>query len=254
MVLVPATSFMMGAAEGDEAAGAGEQPLHEVRLDPFKIDRFEVTVAQYAAFLNDIGGYVGLCNGFTCLSTGFETLNSYLVNDVDTGEYMARVGFENYPINNVSWHGADAYCGWVDGRLPTEAEWEAAARGEDGRLYPWGNESPDDSRAIFNATFAELQPVDALPEGASPFGVYGMAGSVWEWVADEYSETFYAESPVENPVNAPAFRVTDRVLRGGGYASSASDLRATHRASGDPLVYQNIPEVGFRCAAGVNED
>ena len=111
--------------------------------------------------------------------------------------------------------------------------------------------APDETRALFNATFDDLQPVNSLTNGISPFEVYGLAGSVWEWVADEYSETFYAESPAENPANISEFRVTDRVLRGGGYASAASELRSTYRASGDPLVYQNIPDVGFRCASSV---
>jgi formylglycine-generating enzyme required for sulfatase activity len=92
-----------------------------------------------------------------------------------------------------------------------------------------------------------------LPDGISPFEVYGLAGSVWEWVADEYSDTFYAESPPENPVNLSAFRVTDRVLRGGGYRSDASELRTTYRLPGDPIVYQTIPDVGFRCAASIVE-
>lgn len=242
---------MMGAADEDEMAGDGERPLHEVTLDSFQIDQFEVTVAHYAAFLNDKGSYVGVCNGFTCLSTGFETTNSHLINDTVSGDYIARPGYENTPINNVSWHGADEYCNWVGARLPTEAEWELAARGTDGRLYPWGNDAPDDTRALFNATFDDLQSVDALPDGISPFEVYSMAGSVWEWVADEYSDTFYAESPAANPANLSTFRVTDRVLRGGSYRSDASELRATYRIPGDPIVYQNIPDVGFRCASSI---
>lgn len=251
MVVIPASTFMMGALDEDEMAGDGERPLHEVTLDSFQIDQFEVTVAQYAAFLNDKGSYVGVCNGFTCLSTGFETSNSHLINDTNTGDYIAQPGQENTPINNVSWHGADEYCNWVGARLPTEAEWELAARGTHRRLYPWGSEPPYKTRVLFNATFDDLLPVDALPEGVSPFQVYGLAGSMWEWVADEYSDTFYAESPAENPANLSAFRVTDRVLRGGGYRSAASELRATNRIPGDPIVYQDIPDVGFRCASSI---
>ena len=253
MVVIPASTFMMGAVDADDLAGDAERPLHEVTLDSFQIDQFEVTVTQYAAFLNDIGGYVGLCNGFTCLSTGFETTNSHLINDTNTGDYVARPGQENTPINNVSWHGADAYCAWVDARLPTEAEWELAARGTNGRLYPWGSDAPDETRALFEATFDDLLPVEALPEGQSPYAVYGLAGGVWEWVADEYSETFYAESPAENPANISEFRVTDRVLRGGGYDSDTRELRSSLRVGGDPIVYQGIPNVGFRCAGSVGE-
>ncbi|PIE79820.1 MAG: hypothetical protein CSA11_10595 [Chloroflexi bacterium] len=252
MVVIPASTFMMGAVDEDEMAGDAERPLHPITLSSFQIDQFEVTVAQYATFLNDIGGYVGMCNGFTCLSTGFETTSSHLINDTNSGDYIARPGQENTPINNVSWHGADAYCRWAGAALPTEAQWELAARNNDGRLYPWGNDAPDETRAVFNATFDDLQSVDALPQGISPFAVYGLAGSVWEWVADEYNDTFYAESPVENPANISELRVTDRVLRGGGYRSKASEIRSTYRIPGNPIVYQGIPDVGFRCASPRN--
>lgn len=247
MVLVPATTFMMGAAEDDEKAEPDERPLHEVTVDTFYIDQYEVSVSQYAEFLNSLGDYVNACSGYTCLSTQFETRRSHLTDN--TIEYVAEEGFEDHPINNVSWHGANAYCRWVGARLPTEAEWELAARGEDGRLYPWGDEAPEAGHAIFGTTsFDVLQPVDALSDGTSSFNVYGMAGGVWEWVADGYDTFYYENSPPENPGGPVVTNVTPRVLRGGGYTSSAAELRSTNRRSANPTEFRGIPDVGFRCA------
>lgn len=248
-VLIPATTFLMGATDADAQAEADERSRHEVTLDAFAIDRYEVSVAQYAAFLNTLGDYVNACNGFTCLSTNFETTQSYLTDD--TVEYVPVAGFEAFPINNVSWHGANAYCQWVGGRLPTEAEWELAAGGGDGRIYPWGstleNGNEGTITAVFAGTFANLQPVDSLPEGTSPFGLHHMAGNVWEWVADGYDPIYYDRSPAENPTG-PAVSVTDDyVLRGGGYDSPAEELRLTNRASQRAPEFRLVPNVGFRC-------
>ncbi|MCI0397590.1 MAG: formylglycine-generating enzyme family protein, partial [Chloroflexi bacterium] len=248
-ILIPATTFLMGAVEDDEEAGDDERPAHQVTLDAFYIDQYEVSVAQYAAFLNDNGGYVNACGGFTCLSTRFETLDSYLVEN--TNGFAALSGFEGYPINNVSWFGARTYCEWAGARLPAEAEWELAARGVDGRRYPWGDALLDASLAIFGGdSIAALRPVDALEDGVSPFNIYGLAGSVWEWVADGYQADYYEESPSQNPTGPAAGTFSRRALRGGGYSSAAAELRATNRHSGPPAEFRNIPDVGFRCAQG----
>lgn len=252
-VQIPAITFLMGASDSDSQAEPDERSQHEVTLDAFAVDMYEVSVAQYAVFLNELGDYVNACNGFTCLSTRFETTSSYLT-DAQEG-YLPVAGYENYPINNVSWHGANAYCNWVGGRLPTEAEWELAASGGDGRLYPWGDELPTEEtatsassvQAVFGGTFAALQPVDSLPQSTSPFGLHHMAGNVWEWVADGYDPIYYDRSPTENPAG-PAVSATDlRVLRGGGYNSLAEELRTTNRASERPTEFRTIPHVGFRC-------
>lgn len=246
MVLIPGATFMMGAAADDEAAAADERSLHQVTVDPFYIDRYEVSVAQYAAFLNTLGDYVNACNGYTCLSTSFETIFSHLTDELEG--YVAEPGFADYPVNNVSWHGANAYCEWVGGRLPTEAEWELAARGGDGRLYPWGDTPPDATLAVFDTIFANVQPVDSLPAGASPFDLHHMAGNVWEWVADGYDPIYYDLSPDLNPIGPAVNAFDDRVLRGGGYDSPAEDLRASNREPGVPTEFRGVPNVGFRCA------
>jgi formylglycine-generating enzyme required for sulfatase activity len=125
-----------------------------------------------------------------------------------------------------------------------------AATGGNGRFYPWGDEEPTPAssvQAVFGLDFASLQPVNNLPNGASPFGLYHMAGNVWEWVNDGYDPIYYDRSPAANPTG-PAVSATDlRVLRGGGYDSLAADLRTTNRASERPTEFRTIPSVGFRC-------
>jgi len=251
MVLIPAGTFLMGSAANDFVAAADERPQHEVRLERFYIDKYEVSVAQYAAFLNRLGGYQRACNHFDCvLPQEIAGYTSYL-SEQDLGDgtmqYVPVVGYANYPANHVSWYGAVAYCKWVDARLPTEAEWEYAARGDDGRLYPWGNMTPDLSRAVFQSdTFENLKPVDALPDGASPFGVFGLAGSVWEWTADWYDEGYYSVSPVNNPTGPETG--FSRAIRGGAWPNNnqADRIRAANRSSLSPDFISST--VGFRCA------
>ena len=252
MVLVPADTFIMGAGEDDFSAGPDERPEHEVRLSQFYIDKFEVNVEQYAAFLNRIGGYERACDGVDCaLPNELAGYTSYLIRqDLGDGtvQYFPTTGFANYPINHVSWNGAAAYCESVGARLPTEAEWEYAARGTDGRIYPWGNiqPEPDSDLAIFQSeSYDNLQSVDALPNGASPFGVFGMAGSLWEWTSDWYSETWYDETNISNPTGPETGFA--RVIRGGAWPfnNQADRIRSTNRSSLTPDFLSSA--VGFRC-------
>jgi formylglycine-generating enzyme required for sulfatase activity len=250
MVLVPAGTFSMGAGPDDPFAGVDEKPVHTVFLNRFYIDKYEVTVEQYAAFLNDRGNYIRACNMIDCAHPRNLAGYTSFLTEEDLGEgtvqYYAIAGFARHPINHVSWYGANEYCAYVGGRLPTEAEWEYAARGDDGRIYPWGNEPPDPFRAVYRSnSYEDIQPVDAIEAGRSPFGALGMAGSMWEWTADWYNESYYAESPPENPTGPETGFA--RVIRGGAWPfnNTADRLRSTNRNSLAPDFLSAV--VGFRC-------
>ena len=253
MMLVPAGTFWMGAANDDPNAEFDERPQHEVYLDAYYIDQYEVTVDQYAAFLNTKGKHTGSpCLSSSCALTKSELHgNSHMEYNGQTKTYRAESGFGNYPMNSVTWFGAEAYCEWIEGRLPTESEWEFAARGPDERVYPWGNEAPDETRAIFNQEgFSSLKAVDALPDGASYFGLLNMAGSLIEWVSDTYVEDFYATLTGKsiNPLGPPSRYRTPRVLRGGSWQDTAIDLRVSARRGVEPLTFKLFGiDVGFRC-------
>jgi formylglycine-generating enzyme required for sulfatase activity len=250
MLIIPGGAFIMGASQSNPAVGFDESPEHEVHLSSFYMDKYEVTVAQYALFLNSLGTYDDACQEIDCAwPRGIIGYTSYLieVSEDDTLHYEAMAGFENYPINHVSWYGADAYCQAMGARLPTEAEWEYAARGEDGRIYPWGNDPPDQTRAVFfSLTYDDLKPVDALPDGASPFGVYGLAGSMWEWVSDWYDPIYYQISPTENPQGPE--ESDGKVSRGGAWPNNnqADRIRSTNRNWREAAFFS--PDLGFRCA------
>ncbi len=250
MLLIPAGSFMMGGRENDYAASPDERPLHEVQLDSYYMDKYEVSLAQYAAFINKQIGAGGVCDApETCVFARQDASFSFLdKQDVGDGsiQYFPLAGYSDYPANNISWFGAAAYCDYVNGRLPTEAEWEYAARGDDGRLYPWGDAYPNETRTVFNSeSFDNLLPVDSLPDGASAFGIYGMAGSMWEWTADWYDDSYYKESPLLNPQGAE--HGFTRVIRGGAwpYNNQADRIRSSNRNDLAPDQLQSI--VGFRC-------
>ncbi len=161
-------------------------------------------------------------------------------------------GQENMPVTNVKWDDAAAYCAWRDTRLPTEAEWEYAARGPEGFLYPWGNE-PNDVLANINDHFTGLTPIGNFPNATSPFDLFDMAGNAWEWVADWYAPDYYAQSPQINPTGPEAG--TARIVRGGSYRifdiTGLDEARATHRRPLDPITI--LDDVGFRCALSVAE-
>jgi eukaryotic-like serine/threonine-protein kinase len=224
-VYVPAGEFLMGSTAADEFASADEKPQHNVYMDAFWIDRTKVTNAMYAKCVQ-----AGFCR--TPLSTSTSRQNAYYGNSQ----------YDNYPALNITWDYARKYCAWVGGRLPTEAEWEKAARGIDGRIYPWGNEISDGRRANFAGNVGTT-PVDAYPAGASPYGALDMAGNAWEWVADWYGKTYYSSSPKENPTGPSSG--TSRVLRGGAFYSSGGAIRAPDRSESDPNSEWDYR--GFRC-------
>ena len=218
-VLVPAGVFHMGSAQGR----ADELPVHEVWLDSFYIDQYEVSVAQYrrcvAAGVCEEPTIVNLCNW-------------------DGGVP------DTHPINCMTWTSAQAYCEWAGLRLPTEAEWEQAARGADGRTYPWGEGTGHDLANYREGSGRATEPVGSHPEGTSPYGVHDLAGNVWEWVADWHAPDYYARSPRANPPGP--LHGDRRVLRGGSWWFEAPYLRSALREPYEPLVTDI--DIGFRCA------
>ena len=243
MMPVPAGEFLMGSTAADPKAGSDELPQHSVYLDTFWIDRTEVTNARYVRFLNTLGGHTAACAGHDCAETQVEDKYSHIL--LQDGHYTVESGFEDHPATQVSWYGARAYCAWAGARLPTEAEWEKAARGIDGRLYPWGNEAPDCDKAQYGDCGGATLAVGARQAGASPYGVLDMAGNVWEWVADWYDPVYYPVSPERNPLGPDAG--VRRVFRGGSWGYLPTFLRAADRARNRP-TYAGF-NVGFRCAA-----
>jgi formylglycine-generating enzyme required for sulfatase activity len=210
LVFVPAGEFTMGSDDGN----SDEQPAHTVYLDAFAIDRTEVTNAQYARCVQ-----AGACRP-PGSSSSYTRAN-----------YFADPRYADHPVIYVSWDDARAYCAWAGRRLPTEAEWEKAARGTDGRTYPWGDEWDASKANTSEAGPGDTTPVGAYPQGASPYGALDMAGNVWEWVADWYGEDYYRESPGENPLG-PASG-TNRVVRGGSWATFSGSL-APPTVTGSP--------------------
>jgi formylglycine-generating enzyme required for sulfatase activity/predicted Ser/Thr protein kinase len=229
MILVPAGEFEMGYAFGDE----DERPVHTVYLDDFYLDQYEVTNARYAECVEarrcDPPEY-----DTSLLRRGFLFQNSYYENRL----------YNRFPVVYVRWYMADAYCRWREARLPTEAEWEKAARGGlEGALYPWGDAPPGCSLANNSDCVGDTSPVGAYP--ANAYGLYDMAGNVMEWVADWYSTDFYSESPDRNPGGPVTGEY--RVARGGSFHHSGNEMRGSYRNGIDPggVLYY----VGFRCAS-----
>jgi eukaryotic-like serine/threonine-protein kinase len=231
MVYVPAGDFLMGAADDDPLAGDDERPQRTVTLDAFWIDQTEVTNAMYQQ----------------CEATGV-CQAPIAVDSATRPDYYEDPDFANFPVTHVAWEDAQAYCGWAGRRMPTEAEWEKAARGTDGRLYPWGNEAPDNTRLNFDRFDGDTSAVGSYAAGASPYGALDMAGNLYEWVADFYSETYYSEAPDTNPTGPEA--ATDPTdpkwsVRGGYWGSPGQYVRVSER-DGQPVNRPNW--LGIRCA------
>jgi len=264
MVLVSAGEFWMGSAraEADEAIAAcakqgpassdscrkfveQEQPRHRVILEAFYIDKLEVTSALFERFVRATGYRT------TAEHEGVgQVYGDRKLNEVNAANWRSpfRPGtgaLPEHPVVQVSWLDAEAYCRWAGKRLPTEAEWEKAARGTDGRQYPWGNRW-DSSKANGGMTVRTTAPVGSYPAGASPYGALDMAGNVAEWVADWVDATYYARSPEQNPrgPDSGQFRVT----RGGTWHNSTFGLRSAGRNYGHRPSHRYHDGIGFRCA------
>ncbi len=247
MVLVPAGSFTMGSGESKESGFSQfmrglfespkrsaewpekEQPAHEVELDAFYLDQYEVTVERYQRFMS-------------------KTSRAQ-------PEYWEQVELSRdaqKPVVGLNWDDARAYCEWAEKRLPTEAEWEKAARGTDTRTYPWGASQPNSSTANFGKGFYEmeklyaekLKAVGSYERGKSPYEAYDMAGNVWEWVGDWYGRDYYSASPQKNPQGPSSGEY--KVLRGGSWTHGPSDLRSAFRGRHYPA--RRTADLGVRCA------
>lgn len=239
MILIPRGRFTMGDDEGSD----DQKPEHVVEISPFFMDKYEVTNEQFAKFLNGNG-------------SEFDENGNLLIdladNDVQIaffqGEFRSVTGLENFPVIEVTWHGANAYAKSVGKRLPTEAEWEYAARSRENRIYPWGEEISWEY-ANYNKHIGTTVEVIEYPAGKSRFGVLNMAGNVSEWIADLYDQNFYANSPKKDPINENA-QATDRVIRGGSWYNAPDRLKCTDRyhLPADKSQFN----LGFRCVLPIS--
>ncbi len=245
MVLIPAGEFQMGSNDADSRAD--EQPIHTVSVDAFYMDTHEVTNAEYAAFLNAWG------------NDDWSDINADGARiELVAGMYRPVSGYADHPVVEVSWYGAMAYAEWADKRLPTEAEWEYAARGGlSGQKYPWGD-TIDSTHANYAGNAGSTTAVGSY--AANGYGLHDMAGNVYEWCLDAYDEEFYATSPARNPLSgAPNIKWlsdnyeevnSDRVLRGGSWPNTARDVRVAARGLNAPSVTDVF--FGFRCVRSVS--
>jgi formylglycine-generating enzyme required for sulfatase activity/beta-lactamase regulating signal transducer with metallopeptidase domain len=239
-VLIEGGTFWMGCDEENNAGFScrqSELPRHQVTLDPYLIDRYEVTNGQYQLCVE-----AGVCQAQRPISAGLYA---------ETGQSDSVA---NYPVTNINYEDAKNYCSFVGKRLPTEAEWEMAARGSNETVFPWGDENPDCTQANslnpLNATacVGGIMPVGSYPAGSSSYGVMDMSGNVWEWVADVYSSDYYANSPAENPTGPESG--SEYVVRGGGFSGNWSYLRNSARSY--DLGFYSGADLGFRCAQDVD--
>jgi formylglycine-generating enzyme required for sulfatase activity len=241
LVLIPEGEFIMGSDAGEDPYFWGaEGPSHLVNVNSYYIYKTEVTNGMYQVCVEEKG----------CPKPGAN--NSRTIKD-----YYGNPTYNGYPVIMVTWMHADAYCKWAGGRLPTEAEWEKAARGEDGRLFPWGNDPVSASLVNYcdqncptagrdvsvNDGYPDTSPVGNFPDGVSPYGVLDMAGNVWEWVRDYFVPEYYNLSPMDNPLG-PASG-SRRAIRGGSWFNPLDGVRTVVRASLKPD--STLDTVGFRC-------
>lgn len=232
MAVISAGWFTMGCDEGDPECEEAERPTHQVWLPTYRIDRHEVTSARY----------------LECVAAG-----ACKAPELEGDQCNAsRPERGDHPVNCVTWFDADSYCKWRKKRLPSEAEWEKAARGTNGATFPWGEDPADCERAIMyeggqsGCGSGGTWPVGSRPKGASPYGLHDMAGNVWEWVGDWY-ETGYAAGAAEDP-SGPATG-SERVIRSGSWDDlwAAKAMRTVARSSNPPDTSGG--HLGFRCAA-----
>ena len=240
-VYVPAGSVRMGGLDV-HADDRDELPAHDVSLDAFWIDKLEVTNAMY----------------MLCVQAGDCIPPEDWASD-KRSSYFNNEEYKDYPVVHVTWDQAVTYCAWANRRLPIEAEWERAARGDDFRNYPWGDERPTEHYANFNRLIGDTSRVGSYAAGASPFGALDLAGNVWEWVSDLYGIEYYSVSPEYNPTGPESNTTNLRAIRGGSFQDEWVNLRVSKRGSAlgpdpdarydDPnRVGEHSSKIGFRCA------
>ena len=230
MITIPAGEFLMGNPAGK--GRTDEWPQRSVYLDTFAIDQVEVTNERYIAFVR---------------STGHRNPP----NPYGTGLLRSIGGIEQLPVVQTSWYDAKAYCHWAKKRLPTETEWEKAARGTDGRQFPWGNAAATLTQANFDREWKDehtLYPVGIHPDGDSPYGVKDMAGNAREWVSDWYDPDYYKRAPNRNP-QGPDKKGVVRSIRGGSWHSPMTDITTSARGRGGFALQTH--GTGFRCARNI---
>ncbi len=226
MRLVPAGAFSMGSDREDE-----EKPVHTVDLSAYFIDTYEVTNASYKL----------------CVDAG--ECNPPKQSDSSTrSPYYANPQYDNYPVIYVDWSMANTFCAWRDATLPSEAQWEKAARGTDGRTYPWGEDISCDTANYISSCVGDTSEGGDYDIGKSPYGIYDMAGNVWEWVNDWYGENYYKSSLSFNPLGPDSG--AGRVLRGGSWNFINYGSRSAVRINGTPGF--NVNFIGFRCARSLD--
>lgn len=226
MVVIPAGEFLMGS----EGGYPNERPVHAVFVETFALSQYPVINAQYEGFVRETGHRVPYLDDPRAESDNW-----------DREQHTYPLGRGEHPVVLVSWRDAQAYCEWASGRLPTEAEWEKAARGGlEGKLYPWGDDI-DPSLTNYD-TRTGTTPIGSYP--ANGYGLYDMAGNVWEWVADWYDSKYYQRSPSSNPLGPE--QGTVRVLRGGAWLLFSQFCRAAYRFRNSPDFRFNL--IGFRLA------
>lgn len=267
MVLIPAENYTIGSNKLDDT-----RPVHQVTLNTFRIDRHEVTNAQYAEFLNSLGiqpiqdtlaRQVSVNNlppaavsRFIEGAEGRQQQPLIALDDehtrigIQNGRFVAQPGYENHPVTETTWRGASEFCQWRDARLPTEAEWEAAARGAEGRTYPWGSERPTPDRAVYGRSSGEMAPVGTHTAGATPDGIQDLAGNVAEWTSTLYRPyPFHPEDSREQPNDTG-----ERVTRGGDHVfdSEPDQLTTYFRAGFSRAPDRGHRHIGFRCVQSVS--
>jgi formylglycine-generating enzyme required for sulfatase activity len=232
MILIPGGSLLMGSDEGP----AKHQPQHSIQVEIFYIDRFPVTNEEYKRFVDETGHPVPFYDVSWCDTQGYNW-------DPETRAFPE--GKDDHPVVLVKWTDALAYARWAGKRLPTEAEWELAARGLDGRIWPWGNRSaPGRSNTLEAGVGATTSVQRHVPYGASPEGVADMIGNVWEWTSSLFRPYPYDAHDGRETLKTNGWRV----LRGGSWVNDLYTARTYTRLDGDFILYSNV---GFRCATSL---